>query len=224
MILILNHKANLNYKKILEYEKKLRKYNVVVMPQMCYLSLFSKGKYILASQDISEFSKTNITGEINGASLKSIGVKYSLVGHSDRIIYKKENQEIIKNKINEAINNGIIPLLCIGENTINNNEQLVRQIDYYLSNITKNIYIVYEPIYNIGKKDPVLDCLEEKIAFIKNYIKEKYNIDIKLIYGGGVNITNIDIIKSIKDIDGVIVSTDSLNIEDVKLLVDKTKK
>ena len=55
MQLIYNHKANLTKEEIIKYEKKLRKYNVIVLPSTCFLPFFNKGKYILGSQDISEF-------------------------------------------------------------------------------------------------------------------------------------------------------------------------
>ena len=226
MILILNHKANLNFKEIKEYEKKLRKYNVIIMPSMCYLSLFQKGKYKLASQDISAYNNNNITGEINGKQLKSLNIKYSLVGHSDRRVYINENNDDIKNKINECLNNNIIPLCCIGEFSENTKEkELKEQIDVYLSEIKNNkIYIVYEPVNNIGSKNPNLKDIEKNITFIKEHINTKRNLNVKIIYGGGINTNNIKDILNIKGIDGLIISTDSLSFENFKKIYKETNK
>ena len=79
MIIIINHKNNLNLNEIKKYERKLRKYKVIVLPTTCYLSLFQKSNYILGSQDISRYDNKCITGEIDGKQLKSLNVKYCLI-------------------------------------------------------------------------------------------------------------------------------------------------
>ena len=221
MILILNHKANLTFEEIKEYEKKLRKYNVIIMPSNCYLSLFQKGKYILASQDISEFNDTNVSGEINGKQLKSLNVKYCLIGHSNRKILLKETNETIKNKLNECLKNNLIPICCIGE--LNDVDELKTQIDLYLNILKdKEFYIVYEPVNNIGKSNPNLSNVKTNIKFIKKYIQDNYNLEVNIIYGGGVNINDLDELCNIEEIDGLIICTDALNFNDLKLIIEKT--
>ncbi|MBE6157066.1 MAG: triosephosphate isomerase [Firmicutes bacterium] len=223
MILILNNKANLTYKEAKYYEKCLRKYNLIIFPTNCYLPIFKKGKYILGSQDISEFKELNRTGEINAKQLKSLNVKYSLIGHSERRIYNKENNITILNKLERCFENDITPLYCIGD--INDTyDELIKQIDVVENRFSdKEIIYVYEPINNIGNLNPNLNNLEDKIKFIKEYIKDNYYKDIKLIYGGGINISNINDIKNINSIDGIIISSESLNLEHVKSIYVKTK-
>lgn len=223
MILILNNKANLTYEEIKTYERKLRKYNLIILPTNCYLPVFQKGKYILGSQDISEFKENDRTGEINGKQLKSLNVKYSLIGHSERRLYNKEDNITLINKLDRCYENDIIPMYCIGEKN-NSYDELIKQIDLVENRFNdKKILYIYEPIDNIGKIDPNLEDLENKINFIKEYIKDMYNKDITLIYGGGVNSYNIDFIKSIENIDGIIVSTDSLNLNHLKKINEKIK-
>lgn len=226
MILILNNKANLTLKEVKNYERKLRKYNLIVLPTVCYLPIFQKGKYILGSQDVSEFEEKNRTGEINVKQIKSLNVKYCLIGHSERRIYNKETDKIILNKINRCFENNITPLYCIGEsNTETKEDELKKQLNLILNNyIDKEFYIVYEPLNNIGNKNPNLNELEETINFIKNYIKEKKSKNIKLIYGGGVNLSNIDYLTNIKELDGIIISTESLKIDILKKIYAKTRK
>ena len=226
MILILNNKANLTLEEIKYYEKKLRKYNVIVCPSMCYLPLFQKGKYFLGSQDISEFVEENRTGEINGKQLKSLNVKYCLIGHSERRIHNKETNDILLNKIIRCFENNIVPLYCIGESNNENKElEIKRELDLILDNFKdKEIYIIYEPLNNIGNENPNLNSLEETINFIKQYIKEKNSNSIKLIYGGGVNKDNIELLTKIKELDGLIISTNSLKVESLKTLYKKTRK
>ena len=223
MILILNHKANFNYNEIKDYEKKLRKYKVIVMPSACYLSLFKKGNYILGSQDISEFKENNRTGEINGKQLNSLNVKYTLIGHADRKKYNNETKTILIEKANQCIKNNIIPLYCVGEE--NDLNEVYNQIDDYLDEIKiDRTYIIYEPIKNIDSSIPDLSNIENNVKSIKDYIKTKYNIVSYIIYGGGINLNNIDYLMGIKNIDGLIFSNTSLNIDNVKRIYDKANK
>lgn len=226
MILILNNKANLSLEEIKYYEKKLRKYKVIVCPSMCYLPLFQKGKYLLGSQDVSEFKEENRTGEINGKQLKSLNVKYCLIGHSERRLYNKETNDTLLNKLIRCFENNIVPLYCIGETNNENKElELKQELDLVLNNFKdKEIYIIYEPLNNIGNENPDFDSLEETINFIKQYIKEKNSNSIKIIYGGGVNKDNIKLLTKIKELDGLIISTNSLKVDSLKDLYGKTKK
>lgn len=226
MILILNNKANLTLEEIKKYEKKLRKYNLIVLPTTCYLPLFQKGKYILGSQDISEFVEENRTGEINGKQLQSLNVKYCLIGHSERRIYNKETNDTLLNKLIRCFENNIVPLYCIGESNNENKElELKQDLDLILDNFkNKEIYIVYEPLNNIGNNKPNLDSLEVTINYIRKYIKVKTSKNIKLIYGGGVNNSNIEYITNIKELDGIIISTESLKIDALKNIYEKTRK
>lgn len=224
MILILNNKAHLTFKEIKYYEKKLRKYDLIICPSTCYLPLFQKGKYTLGSQDISEFKEEGRTGEIIGSQLKSLNVKYSIIGHSERKIYNKETKTTILNKINRCFENNITPLYCIGEINSDTKEELKQEIDFILNNTQdKELYLVYEPLNNIGASNPDLTSIEDTIRFIKNYIKEK-NKDLKLIYGGGVNKDNIDLLITLKELDGLIISTNSLKLESIKEIYKKTRK
>ena len=226
MILILNNKANLTLEEIKYYEKKLRKYNLIVLPTTCYLPLFQKGKYILGSQDISEFVEENRTGEINGKQLQSLNVKYCLIGHSERRIYNKETNDTLLNKLIRCFENNIVPLYCIGESNNENKElELKQDLDLILDNFkNKEIYIVYEPLNNIGNNKPNLDSLEVTINYIRKYIKVKTSKNIKLIYGGGVNNNNIENITNKKQLDGIIISTESLKIDTLKNIYKKTRK
>ena len=92
-MIIINHKSNLNIEEIIEYEKNIREMDVIIMPTLCYLPIFKGGKYKLGSQDISEFKEKARTGEINGDQLKSMNVKYNMIGHSERRRYNEESDE-----------------------------------------------------------------------------------------------------------------------------------
>lgn len=226
MLLIVNHKANLTCEEIIKYEKQIRKMNIILLPTNCYLPLFKKGKYILGSQDISSFSEKNRTGEINGEQLKSLNVKYSLVGHSDRIEYNKENKNEIKEKLSRCIENNITPLYCLGETEYETfTNEIKEEIDlYFETKNNKEIIFIYEPKKNIGNDDADFSKIEEITNYIKSYTTEKYNVIPKIIYGGGVRLNNISFIKKIKNLDGIIISKKSLNIKELKEIYKETKK
>lgn len=225
MLLIVNHKANIGYKEIIKYEKQIRKMNLIILPTLCYLNIFKKGKYILGAQDISRFEEGNRTGEINANQLKELKVKYVLVGHIDRVEYNYETKKIIKDKLNRCKEKELNPLYCIGETKEDYTEEIVKDIDMYFDvyKDAKECIFVYEPKKNIGNDKADFSKIEEVIKFIKEYTITKYNSTPQIIYGGGVRIENIDFIKSINEIKGIIISKKSLKINDLKEIYEKTK-
>ncbi len=211
MKLFINHKSNLSLNDIKIYEKKIRNLNIIIMPSLCYLSNFQKGKYILGSQDISKYDD-NISGEVNGRQLKSLKVKYCLIGHSDNRILKKETKNTILKKIDNCYKNDILPIYCVGsELDLKNTLDDIGDIIKYSNN--KKIIIAYEPKANIGAKFINTDIIEDNIKKIKN----KYP-DILLLYGGGINVDNLQKIISIKDLYGILISTEGLNYNNIKKL------
>lgn len=224
MLVIINHKTNFLYENLKSYEKKLRKYDVIVLPSTCYLPLFKKGKYILGAQDISSYDDLVKTGEITGKELKSLNTSYVLIGHSERRIYNNETDNILKQKIKNAQNNNIIPLYCIGDENKENFEVLKNQLDLFTENYKGKIYyIIYEPIYNINNNSPDLSSIDNHIKYIKDYLQTKNISNYKIIYGGGVNKNNIEILKQNESLDGVIISKAGLNIKDLDYIYKKAK-
>jgi triosephosphate isomerase len=212
---------NLKINEIKEYEKRIRDYDVIVMPQIPYIGLFNKGKYKLGSQCISEYKAT---GGISSESLAGMNVKYVLVGHSERRKLLKETDEIIAKKINEIIINKMIPVFCIGESLndkIHNRSLKVieKQIDMVFTKVyvnKKRIIIAYEPVWAIGNNKRVNNKdIGDIIIYIKKYIQTKYQINLKVLYGGSVNYANIKSLIKIKGINGFIIGRASLDIDEV---------
>lgn len=222
MLLIINQKSHLIYNEVKKYEKKLRKYNLIILPSQCYLSQFQKGKYTLGAQDVSAFKEKNRTGEVTAEQLYSLNVKYCLIGHSDRKNYNNETNKMLKEKLDRCFENNIIPLYCIGEtNDETYKEEINDQLDLIKINYpNKELIIVYEPKKNIGNSNADFSNIEKIIKYIKNStITNNY----KLIYGGGVRINNIEYIKSINELDGLILYTEGLKINDIKSIYEKTR-
>jgi triosephosphate isomerase len=152
--------------------------------------------------------------------------QYVIIGHSERRQYFKETDCIVNKKIKAAISNGLIPIICVGENidqknSNQTNEVLTTQIQESLREISprSDIIIAYEPLWAIGTgKAAYGEEANNTIAFIRNIIKEYWNHnvarDIRILYGGSVKSKNILDFTSKSDIDGVLVGGASLNAEE----------
>ena len=231
--LICNLKSNKTLNEIVVYEEKLRDIictpKLIICPSFPYLACFKSKSYILGAQDISEFGVGPYTGEVNGAGLHSMNVKYVIVGHSERRSYLKENETTIKNKIHESLSNGMEVIYCIGETKEEYDRKktyvvLERQIGRILNDFTrediKNIIIAYEPIWAISDgitpaPIPTEKEITEVISFIKKIMKEYYELDSDVLYGGSANDKNIEELKKIKCVDGLLIGGASLDAEKI---------
>jgi len=163
------------------------------------------------------------TGEISPKMLKNIGCKYVILGHSERRQYLGETDEIVGKKLKAVLEAGLIPILCVGDKS-RESKQDIRgvelQIESALRGINnselKNMLVVYEPVWAIsgqGGKPAGLKETEEAMAFIKKVLKEKFNLELKILYGGSVNAGNAkDYIDA--GFDGLLVGAASLNAQE----------
>lgn len=233
--LVCNFKNKLLKDDILKYNKSLvdieTKVKLVLCPPSIYLDMFDKSGYELGVQDISSFMDKTITGEIEATQVKSMGAKYVIVGHSERRIYRHEINIDFINKINNAVENGLNVIYCIGE-TLNEKENgrtyevLEKQISEVLNNVEiKNIMIAYEPVWAIGTgKVPEADEIKENIKFINDIIMENYEEKLDILYGGSVNDTNIGELCTIKGLNGFLVGGASLDPNKVKGMLIEMEK
>lgn len=235
-IIALNHKMNLNYDSVNEYIEKINKVKtdnkIIIIPSYLYIETFIKNtKYDIGSQNLSNELNGAFTGEISSIQLNSIGVKYSLVGHSERRNLFHETDETINEKTRQCLNRGITPIICTGETLSehNNDETLVKinnQISHAILglddlNEKKEIIIAYEPIYAIGTgKAPEVKEIEIVINHIYEVLSKYDNIDFKILYGGSVNKENIKKILDINKLDGVLIGTISSKIEDIIKIIE----
>ena len=235
-IIALNHKMNLNYDLVNEYIERINKVKtenkIIIIPSYLYIETFIKNtKYDIGSQNLSNELNGAFTGEVSSIQLNSIGVKYSLVGHSERRNLFHETDEIINEKTRQCLNHGITPIICVGETLSehNNDETLVKinnQISHAILglddlNEKKEIIIAYEPIYAIGTgKAPEVKEIEIVINHIYEVLSKYDNIDFKILYGGSVNKENIKKILDINKLDGVLIGTISSKIEDIIKIIE----
>lgn len=228
-IVVLNHKSYLNYDEAKKYPIEINDYIrddqiVIICPSSIYVPYF-KGKYNfkLGSQSINN---SNITGELTGNTLKSIDIKYVLIGTNDR---KNYYDEPINKKIQEALNYNIRPIIIVGETyyeyELNKTTNIIkRQIKDSLDGIEvkQDIIICYAPNWEYkGKQIPKIEYIQEVIDLIKNIIERKYNMNIKVLYGGNVNEDNIEELDDLKNIDGYLIEEASTNLKEIKTIFNK---
>ena len=233
--LICNFKNKLLKEDIIKYNNSLgdieTKINLVLCPPSIYLSLFDKTGYDLGVQDISSFMDKTITGEIEASQVESLGATYVIVGHSERRMYKHEINIDFINKINNALENKLNVIYCIGE-TLSDKENgstyevLEKQISEVLNNVEiKNIMIAYEPVWAIGTGNvPSGKEIKENIDFINDLLYEKYEIKLDILYGGSVNDENIEELCGIKGLSGFLVGVASLDVDKVKGMILEMEK
>ncbi len=220
-IIIANLKMNLTLDEMVNYKNVVEEgeYNdLIICPSYLYLQMMKSKKYEISAQDAYYIDKGAFTGEVSFYQLKSTGIKYSLIGHSERRHVFNEGNEIITMKMKSCISNGIIPILCVGETkeereTGDTFNVIDKQIDTALEGLNmSNTIIAYEPVWSIGTgMIPELGEIEEIHLHIKQLLNKKYNTDSKVLYGGSVKLDNIEAICGLSSVDGVLIGGASNN-------------
>lgn len=228
MILVLNLKMNFTKDSILEYEKCIHDKNVIVLPQYPYLLLFRNGSYSLGSQDVSKYAKGSYTGEVCAKGLKGLGVKYCLVGHSERKEYFCETINDFRLKITNLNECGIIPIYCINQTLEEyENDKELKNIELQLEGIpdyTRYIIVAFEPTWLIGAAQNFdFNHINQVLIRIKSYLMEK-NINHSIIYGGGITPTNIKELQQLSCLDGYIMSSSAINLNDLEQIYSFVNK
>lgn len=188
----------------------------------------------IGAQNMHFEEKGAYTGEVSGKMLKSIGVEYVIIGHSERRQYFAETDETVNKKVKAAFENELNPIVCVGETLEqreeNKTEEIIRaQTKLALEGlageqVSKTI-IAYEPIWAIGtgKTATSVDA-NNAIKAIRNEIEKNYgqNIAEKVIiqYGGSVKSTNARELFETSDIDGGLVGGASLDAEEFSKIVN----
>lgn len=192
----------------------------------------------VAAENMYFEEKGAYTGEIASAMLVDAGVKYVILGHSERRDYFGETSEDVNKKVLKAFEHGITPIMCCGE-SLEQREQGItmdwirQQVKVGLQNVTadqaKTMVIAYEPIWAIGT-GKTCDSVEANrvIAMIRNVVKEvsseKAGDAIRILYGGSVKPSTIEEQMSQSDIDGALVGGASLKADSFNEIIANTMK
>lgn len=195
-----------------------------------------KGVFVSA-QNVSNKKSGAYTGEVSAEMLESLGVKYVIVGHSERREYFNETNSVLAEKIDLALSHSIVPIFCCGEplsireaNT--ENEYVAKQLQeslYHLDNETvETLVIAYEPIWAIGTgKTATKEQAQQMHAFIRAELAKKYGNDtadsISILYGGSVKGANAREIFAEPDVDGGLVGGASLVADEFVTIIRSLK-
>ena len=192
----------------------------------------------LGAENCADKAKGAYTGEVSAAMVKSTGAQYVILGHSERRQYYGETAEILKEKVQLALANGLKVIFCCGETleereAEKQNEVVKAELEGSIFHLTaeewKNIVLAYEPIWAIGTgKTATSDQAQEMLAYIRSIVAEKYGKeaaeDTSILYGGSCNASNAAELFSKSDIDGGLIGGASLKAADFKAIIDAWKK
>jgi len=207
-------KINFFYSK----DKNRNKYRVIITPPFTlienYAKYFRNKKISIGSQNCYQKEKfSSNTAAVSPYMLRSVGAKYTLIGHSDNR-GEGDTDVILKDKVRYALKNNLKVVFCIGENKSEKKNKktlsvLKRQLVKVLEkNLNKNnIIIAYEPIWSIGTgKIPTANELQKTIIHIKKVLKKIFRTKSPaVLYGGSVDGSNVEMFNDIKEIDGFLI-------------------
>ena len=177
------------------------------------------------------------TGEVSAQMLSSIRTEYVIIGNCERRQYFNETDETVNLKIKSALENGLKPIVCVGE-TLEQRESgkteeiITNQVEAAFKDLTKeqaeNIIIAYEPIWAIGTgKTATSEDANNSVKAIRNKVKEMYEDEtaenIIILYGGSVKAVNAKELFEASDIDGALVGGASLKVEEFSKIVNYNK-
>lgn len=201
-------------------------------------SIAGKTGYAIAAQNCSNKKSGAYTGEVSVEMLDSIGIRYCIVGHSERREYYGEIDEILQQKLVLCLDKDITPIFCCGEalsvrEKENQNDFVRTQLEKALFDFSdseiKKIVIAYEPIWAIGTgKTATAEQAQQMHAFIRSVLAEKWGQevadDVTILYGGSVKGNNAEELFSSPDVDGGLVGGASLNAREFVQIIKALKQ
>ena len=191
----------------------------------------------LGSQDVSEHERGAYTGEVSAAMLVDFGVRYVIVGHSERRTWFGDTSERVALKAERAIASGLVPIVCVGE-TLQEREQgraqevVARQLDAVLERIGPTglvaAVLAYEPVWAIGTgKTATPDEAQAMHAAIRAHVAERdatVAAGLSILYGGSVKASNAASLFGCADIDGGLIGGASLVADDFLGIVEAASR
>jgi len=193
-----------------------------------------KGSAIaVAAENCADKEKGAYTGEVSAEMVKSTGAEYCILGHSERRAYYHEDYEILKNKVQLALANGLKVIFCIGEvkeerEAGKQNEVVKAQLEGSVFNLSadewKQIVLAYEPVWAIGTGLTATPAQAQEIhAYIRSLVAAKYGAaaaeETTILYGGSCNEKNAAELFACPDIDGGLIGGAALVAEKFEAII-----
>lgn len=182
------------FNSIKEGIKDINNAGAVICPPFIFLSSL-KG-LPLGAQDCYWEEKGAYTGEISVEMIKELGCEYVIIGHSERRKYFNEKDEDVNKKVLKVLEVGLTPIICVGETEaereLDKTEDVLKEeLEIGLANVLdlSKIIIAYEPIWAIGTGNA---CDVEEAQRMKEVIQKMTSKNIRILYGGSANASNIE--------------------------------
>ncbi|MBO4582502.1 MAG: triose-phosphate isomerase [Alphaproteobacteria bacterium] len=184
----------------------------------------------IGAQDISAHAKGAYTGEVSGAMLREAGAKYVIVGHSERRMYHDETNDIVRQKVQMALESGLTPIVCVGETmeekragkTFDVIESMVRES--LPTDVHDDIIIAYEPRWAIGAGiTPTTQEIADAHKVIADTLSYMGLDGTPILYGASVNPLNVGDIVAIRNVGGVLVGGASLKPQEFVTIIESAK-
>jgi len=203
----------------------------VPAPYLSQVQMLRAGSALeLGAQDISEHAEGAYTGEVSGAMLKEFGVRYVIVGHSERRQYHGETDAVVADKTKAALAAGITPIVCVGETlaqrdagrTVDIVKRQMAAVIHTNGHCISEIVVAYEPVWAIGTGRTATPGEAQQVhAVLRAQLKAATpNADrVHILYGGSMNAGNAAALLAQPDIDGGLVGGASLKATDFLQIV-----
>lgn len=207
----------------------------VPSPYLAQLQLMLAGSAIdLGAQDMSQHEAGAFTGEISAAMLKEFGVRYCIVGHSERRQYHGETDAVVAAKTQRALACGITPIVCVGESLsereAGKTEEVVKRqlaaVIHANGHCISEIVLAYEPVWAIGTgKTATTEQAQQVHGVLRAQLKaaSAHADRIQILYGGSMNAANAAQLLAQPDIDGGLVGGASLKPIDFLSIIDAAR-
>ena len=177
------------------------------------------------AQDVSMHAQGAFTGEVSAAMLKDFGVRYAIVGHSERRQYHAESDDLVAKKAQAALAAGITPIVCVGETLAQRDagqtEEVVKRqlaaVIHTNGHCISEIVLAYEPVWAIGTGQTATPEQAQAVhALLRTQLRAASNHAdrIQIVYGGSMNATNASALLAQSDIDGGLIGGASLKAAD----------
>jgi len=191
----------------------------------------------LGAQNCHQEDKGAYTGEISVDMLKSVGVSYVILGHSERREYFAEADELLAKKVDKVLAGGLLPIFCCGESldirdagthVAHVSAQIKASLFHLSAEDFGKVVIAYEPIWAIGTgRTASPEQAQEMHAAIRALLASKYGTEVadatSILYGGSVNAGNAAVLFAQPDVDGGLVGGASLKADEFITIVEATK-
>lgn len=205
--------------------------DVVVCPPGVYVAqlqgLLAGSPIELGVQNVSTHENGPFTGDVSADMLKDFGVRYAIVGHSERRLHQAESDVHVAIKAKRALAAGITPIVCVGETLREREEGMTefivkRQLAAVIhlnGHCISEIVVAYEPVWAIGTGKVATDEQAQEVhAFIRAELAKRFGVEtaetVRILYGGSMKPGNAAGLLAQKDIDGGLIGGASLNAAD----------